>query len=92
MEKGAVAYVNIELFHCGLFFMKKIKIKYFPEITMGFPGGTSGKEPTCQCGRCKRHEFGPIVGKIPWKRAWQPTPLFFPGELHGQKNLESYSP
>ena len=54
MEKGAVAYVNIELFHCGLFFMKKIKIKYFPEITMGFPGGTSGKEPTCQWRRHRR--------------------------------------
>ena len=29
----------------------------------------------------------PCVGKIPWKRAWQPTPLFLPGESHGQKSL-----
>ena len=32
---------------------------------MGFPGGTSGKEPTCQCRRLKRHGFDPWVGKIP---------------------------
>ena len=38
---------------------------------MGFPGGTSGKEPTCQGRRCKRHRFDPWVGKIPWRRAWQ---------------------
>ena len=33
----------------------------------------SGKEPTCQCRRCKRHWFDPWVGKIPWRRKWQPT-------------------
>ena len=31
----------------------------------------SGKESACQCRRC---EFNPWVGKIPWKRKWQPTP------------------
>ena len=41
---------------------------------MGFPGGTSGKEPACHCRRLKRH------GKVPWRRAWQPTPVFLPGE------------
>ena len=51
----------------------------------GFPGGTSGKEPTCQCGRQKRYVFDPWVGKIPWKRAWQLTPVFLPGEFHGQR-------
>ena len=39
----------------------------------GFPGGTSGKEPTYQFRRLKRHEFDPWVRKIPWKRKWQPT-------------------
>ena len=43
----------------------------------GFPGGASGKESTCQGRRPKRCEFGPWVGKIPWRRAWQPTPVFF---------------
>jgi len=47
---------------------------------MGFPGGASGKEPTCQCGRHKRLRFDPWVGKIPWRRKWQPTPVFLPGE------------
>ena len=37
--------------------------------TQGFPGGTSGKEPTCQCRRHKRREFDPWVKKIPWSRA-----------------------
>ena len=38
---------------------------------MGFPGGTSGKEPACQGRRLKRHRFLLWVGKIPWRRAWQ---------------------
>ena len=35
----------------------------------GFPGGSSGKEPTCQCRNCRRREFDPWLGKIPWRRA-----------------------
>ena len=53
----------------------------------GFPGGTSGKEPTCQCGRYKRCSFDSWVRKIPWRRIWQPTLLFLPGKSHGQKGL-----
>ena len=52
----------------------------------------SGKEPTCQCRRRKRLEFDPWVGKIPWRRAWQPTPVCLPGESHGRRSLEGYSP
>ena len=37
---------------------------------VGFPSGTSGKEPICQCRGCKRCGFDPWVGKIPWRRAW----------------------
>ena len=33
----------------------------------------------------------PWVGKIPWKRKWQPTPVFLPGKFHGQKSLVEYS-
>ena len=47
---------------------------------MGFLGGTSGKESTCQCWGQKTCEFNPWVGKIPWRRAWQLTPVFLPGE------------
>ena len=41
----------------------------------------AGKEPACQCRRCKRLEFDPWVGKIPWRRAWQPTLVFLPGDF-----------
>ena len=58
----------------------------------GFPGGTSGKEPTCQRRRQKRQAFDPRVGKIPWRRAWQSIPVFLPGESHGERNLAGYSP
>ena len=51
-----------------------------------------GKESTCQCKRQKRPGFDPWVGKIPWRRKWQPTPVSLPGESHGQKSLEGYSP
>ena len=43
---------------------------------IGFPGSARGKEPACQCRRCKRHGFDPWVRKIPWWRAWQHTPVF----------------
>ena len=56
------------------------------------PGGTRGKESACQCRRRKRRGFDPWVGKIPWTRAWQPTPGFLPGESHGQRSLVGYSP
>ena len=58
----------------------------------GFPVGPSGKEPTCQCRRHKRFRFDPWVRKIPWRKAWQPTPVFLPGESHGQRSLVGYSP
>ena len=37
--------------------------------------------------QCKRSRFDPRVGKIPWRRKWQPTPVFRPGEFHGQRSL-----
>jgi len=36
--------------------------------------------------------FDPWVGKIPWRRKWQSTPVFLPGKSHGQRNLVGYSP
>ena len=47
---------------------------------MGFPSGTRGRESACQCRRCKRLGFSPWVGNILWRKAWQPTPVFLPGE------------
>ena len=45
-----------------------------------------------QCRRCRRCGFNPWVRKIPWRRAWQPTPVFLPGESYGQGKLESCGP
>ena len=45
-----------------------------------FPGGSAVKNPTCQYRRCA---FDPWVGKIPWRRKWQPASVFLPGEFHG---------
>ena len=47
----------------------------------GLPRWHNGKEPTCQCRRCK---FNPWVEKIPWRRKLQPTPVFLLGNSHGQ--------
>ena len=58
----------------------------------GFPGGSGGKESACQYRRHKRYGFDPWVGKITWRRAWQPTPVFLPRESHEQSNLVSFSP
>ena len=57
----------------------------------GFLNGTSGKERSCQCRRHKRHRLDPWIRKIPWRRAWQRTPEFLPGESHGQRSLVGYS-
>ena len=54
--------------------------------------GTGGKAPPYQCRRHKRCCFIPWVRKIPWRRAWQPTPVFLPRESHGQRSLAGYSP
>ena len=59
---------------------------------IGLPGWRSGKESTCQCRRCQRRGLNPWVSKIPCRRTWQPTPVFLPGESHGQRSLAGYSP
>ena len=64
-----------------------IKGKY--RYIRGFSGGTSGKEPICQCRRLKRLGYNPWVGKIPWRRARQPTPVFLPRECHRPGRLQS---
>ena len=58
--------------------------KYIYIHTAGLPGGTNGKKPTCQGRPHKRLRFNPWVGKIPWRREWQPTPVFSPGKFHGR--------
>ena len=53
----------------------------------------SGKESACQSGRARDAGLIPAwVSKIPWRRKWQPIPVFLPGESHGQRRLVGYSP
>ena len=56
-------------------------------ICMGFPGGPEVKNLPA----IRRHRFDPWVRKIPCRRAWQLTPVFLPGESHGQRSLVGYS-
>ena len=48
----------------------------------------SGKESACHC---RRHWFDPWVGMIPWRRKWQPAPVFLPGKSNGQRSPAGYS-
>ena len=54
----------------------------------GFPRSSNGKESACS----GRPGFNPWVGKIHWRRKWQPTPVFLLGESHVQRSLAGYSP
>ena len=56
--------------------------KYFS--LHGFPRWLRGKQTTCQC---RRLRLDPWIEKIPWKREWQPTPIFLPEKFHGQRSL-----
>ena len=50
------------------------------------------KNPPAKAGDIRDLQFDPWVRKIPWRRAGQPTSVFLPGESHGQRSLEGYSP
>ena len=60
-----------------------------PWNEQGFPSGSDSKESACQC---RRPQYNPWFGKIHWRRKRQPIPVFLPGEYHGQKSQEGYSP
>ena len=71
--------LTILLFSVSLFY-----VFIAPYVFSGLPWWLSGKEATCNAG-----DVGSIpgLGRFPWRRAWQPTPVFLPGESHGQRNL-----
>ena len=50
------------------------------------------KSPSTRQGMQDTHRFDLWFGMIPWRRAWQPTPVFLPGEFHEQRSLTGYSP
>ena len=58
-------------------------------------GMIRGTDTYCElhfCYYCISSSSDPWVRKIPWRRKWQPIPVFLPGESHGQRSLASYSP
>ena len=59
----------------------------FGTDTPSFPGGTSSTEIACQYRRHKRPRFNPWVRKIPWRRAWQPTPVSLPRDRGAQQTM-----
>ena len=66
----------------GLLSMWLHRVRYdWSNLAAAAAGSTSGKESTCQCRRLKRHRFDPWVGKIPWRRVPQATPVSLPGGL-----------
>ena len=52
----------------------------------------NGKESACQCRRCRIRGFNTWMGKMPWRRKWQPTLVFLPGKSRRQRSLAGYSP
>ena len=57
----------------------------------GFPGGSAGREPTCNAGD-PRDGFDPGVGKIPRRKKWQPAPVLLPEKSHARRSRVGYSP
>ena len=59
-----------------------------PTLPKGAHGGSDGKESACSA---RDPGFNPCVGKIPWRKKWQSTPVFLPGASHGWRSLAGYS-
>ena len=83
--------------HQGLFqwvsFLHQVaKVNWVKTNFFGLPRWHSGKESAWQCKRCRRHGSDPWIRKIPGRRNWQPSPLFLPGESHGQTKHACLSP
>ena len=91
---GIICYENF-----GAGFFHSVTLWEFTQVAVciGLPGGKEyicqcGKEYICQCRKCKRFRFNPRVGKIPWRREWQPTSVILPRKFHGQRTTVGNSP
>ena len=90
-----IIFLSMNMIHLGLVFIFIIFSVYLHHTSIlkwSSPGGASSKETPCQCRRFKRLGFNPWVRKIPRRKEWLPTPVFLPGEFHGQRSLQGYSP
>ena len=79
-------WVYLNMLRMHVLYKHAIRNRGNLQSLLGFPGGSDGKEPTCNSG-----DPGSIL-KIPWRREWQLTPVFLPGEFQGQRSLAGYSP
>ena len=61
------------------------------DLLLGLPRWCSDKESNYQCTKCKGRRFDPWARKIPWRRKWQPTPVFSPEKYQGKRSLAVYS-
>jgi len=77
-----IPIINIILF-CFILLMCQIVLIWI------MPCGSDSKESVCNVGD---PGLIPGLGRFPWRREWQPTPVFLPGEFHGQRSLVGYSP
>ena len=88
--------VMLFLYVVCIFVIIKILIFYIiiwiTLITWYLSWWLGGKEFTFQCRRLRRCGFDPWVGKIPWRKKWESTPVFLPAKSHGQRSLAGYSP
>ena len=85
---GSYSYYRILKFASFRLASFNMHLRVF-HVFHGLPCCLSTKESACQFRRCT---FSPSVGKIPWRKKWQPTSVFLPGKSHGQRNLAGYSP
>ena len=78
----------------AIFFSSRYSATIFidPWLVESMDRWFSGKESTCQYRRLRRLGFNPWVGNIPWRRKWEPAPVFLPGKLQGQRTLVGCSP
>ena len=88
--QGVISILTI-LFHWPMY----LSLCLYHITLIGLPRWLSDKESICQCRkrrRCRKCGFNPWVVKIPWRRKWQPNPVFLPGKSHGQRSLACASP
>ena len=84
---GRLLLISLRLFfNYPMFSSITFMIFLFP-LRFWLPRCLSGKESTSQCRRHRRLRFYPWVRNIPWRKTWQPTSVFLPGESHGQRSL-----
>ena len=87
-EPGIQPASPVSLALAGGFFTIRATREVVYSLVYSFPYGWEGEESACNAGDGSSN---PRLGRFPWRRKWQPTPLFLPGEFHGQRSLAGHS-